>query len=38
LTNLDKSFLIAVDDKRKAKHSPVVMTEIAKEEGLYVLY
>jgi hypothetical protein len=29
---------LAENDKRKAKHSPVVMAEIAKEEGLYVLY
>lgn len=29
---------LQVDDKRKAKHSPLVMAEIAKEEGLLSLY
>ncbi|KAL5018700.1 hypothetical protein ScPMuIL_004422 [Solemya velum] len=29
---------LQVDDKRKAKHSPVVMAEIAREEGLFALY
>lgn len=29
---------LQVDDKRKAKHSPVVMAEIAKEEGVLSLY
>ena len=36
LTGDVESFCVSVDEKRKAKHSPEVIYDIVKEEGLYV--